>query len=248
MRTRTFAGLIAILLVVAVSGARELPGDSWKVSLPKGKKLTVITETPQGTAKDGWRLCLLMPPGPGTKQMADAAMASIGRDFLKRKWAVAIPVSPDKRPFFGKNAALIPDLIKALLKDKSIKEGKVLIAGISNGGIAAIDIASRNTDLFLGIIAVPGLLIRTTKVKNLKDMPVYLRIGAKDELRWAQSYPSTKEALEKAGAKLDAKLLPGAAHVFEINWKDLDKWLAETTGEKKADKKTGKKTGNQPNL
>jgi len=76
------------------------------------------------------------------------------------------------------------------------------------------------------VIALPGILSPTTELDDLRDMPVYLRLGAKDNLHWGNFYPSIVERLTRAHAKLNAKLLPSAGHGVPIHWDELDPWLS----------------------
>ena len=212
----------SVLILFAAQAALAGPEQ---VKLPSGGKITVLLERPKAAPGKPSRLCLVIPPGPGTKQMAESAKVSLARDLVKRGWVVAIPVAPDGKAFFGNNGKTVLALMKVLQKRTYIDDGKALIAGISNGGIAALQISSQSPTSFSGIVAVPGVLSRDVQLKNLRNMPIYLRVGAKDELRWAPAYKPTVSALRKAGAEVDAKLLPNAKHVFRVNWKDLDAWL-----------------------
>ena len=218
-RIHIYTSALALFAVHAAFAGSE------KIRLPSGAKLTVIVERPKVAAGKASRLCILVPPGPGTKQMAEAAKSSLGKEFVKRGWVVAIPVSPDGKAFFGKNSKLVIELLKLLQKRAYVTSDKALIAGISNGGIAALEIGSQAPQSFCGIVAVPGVLSGHVQLKKLRNMPIYLRLGAKDELQWGRVYKAVVAHLQKAGAKLDTKLLPNAGHSFRVNWKELDAWL-----------------------
>lgn len=53
---------------------------------------------------------------------------------------------------------MIPELIRVTRKDNGLGYGLTLLAGISNGGICALEIAGRHSGMFCGVIAVPGVL------------------------------------------------------------------------------------------
>jgi dienelactone hydrolase len=74
-------------------------------------------------------------------------------------------------------------------------------------------------------VAVPGIVREGAEVGDLKELPVFIRIGEDDYLRWDEQLPRIAEALSEAGARVDAKLEPGASHVFTINWDELQPWL-----------------------
>ena len=122
----------ALLLVCLVSYAEQVKLDdktTWEVYIEK--PASVKKNTP---------LCLLLPPGPGTKGMAEHTLRTLGRPLAKKGWYVAIPVSPDGKPFFTRTAQL-KKLIDLLRKRKNIFKGRMLIGGISNGGICSIQMA-----------------------------------------------------------------------------------------------------------
>jgi predicted esterase len=215
-------------LCVAITLALALPlqAAETRVSLASGEKLLVLVEKPKAGTDAGKELCILLPPGPGTKPMAQSAMAGLGKGFAARGWTVVSPVAPGGKAFFGQNASLVPQLARQLQKNAGTPGNRTLLAGISNGGIAALEVASINPELFSGVVAVPGLLRGSASARRLKGMPIFLRVGAKDDLKWDGAYPACVKQLERAGAVLDAKLLPNAGHGIVVNWTDLDAWLA----------------------
>ena len=116
-------------------------------------------------------------------------------------------------------------MILELQKREEIASGKVLLAGISNGGMSALEIARRNPDNYMGVAAVPALATSVVDNRVLSGFPVYLRIGGADQLGWADRFDETAEALTEAGVDLDAAILDSAPHMFRMNWESLESWL-----------------------
>ncbi len=221
---RSFPIILSMVLAVTAA-ARETKEE---ISLGQHGTLRMYINS---AGKDA-PLCLLLPPGPGTDGMARSAMTFLGRWLTKQGYTTAVPISPNRKPFFGENGKLLPEFVKRLrVRDDVADDGKILVAGISNGGLAAFEFTSTQPDHVSAVIAVPGLLTRATKTQKLKGIPVYFRIGAKDNLGWAKYFDEVKGRLEKAGAKLDARLVPGANHSFRINQKELEAWLKSVTKE-----------------
>jgi dienelactone hydrolase len=200
--------------------------DPREIELPAGDRITVLVERPTGTATNGFPLCVLLPGGPGTENLAKSALSGLGQQLVKRGWVVAAPVSPNGKPFYGGNGRMIPGIVRALQADPAIGGGKALLAGLSNGGIAAFEVAGRDPTPFLGVVALPGVVRQQTDLKGLKGVRVFLRIGAKDELGWARAYHATRDRLVRAGAILDSKLVPKAGHGVPVDWAELDRWLS----------------------
>ncbi len=194
------------------------------IKLDDGSTVKVFTFYPKDHGDGPWPLCVLMPGGTANEYVARAQFW-LGRELAKRGWAIAVPVSPDGAPFFGANAEKIPEVIKHLKQSDAIRPGKSLLVGVSNGGSAAIEIASRSPKNYLGVVAVPGIIKDDVSIGNMQGLPVYIRIGANDSLRWDRQLPSLIKKLNAADANVNAALIPGAKHVFPINWKDLQPWL-----------------------
>lgn len=175
-------------------------------------------------------LLILMPGGSGEEALARDLQYWLGEEFQQRGWAVAIPVSPNQRSFRGANNTLVPKLIDVLQQDSRIAAGKVLLAGISNGGMSALEIASANPERFSGIVAVPALVPRGLAVDSLAGMPIYLRIGDQDEMTWMTRLDETAQTLREGGALVDAGLVFMAPHMFQMEWETLDPWLEALPG------------------
>ena len=200
-----------------------------RVALADGETLAVFMVWPEASEAPG-RLLILFGGGPGNASIAADTSRWLGSQFAARGWVVAAPVSPDNRSFRGpRNNERVVQLIEALQQRENIAPGKTMLAGISNGGFSALEIARRNPENYFGVIAVPALSSSEFDNRTLRDFPVYLRIGGEDELGWADRFDETVDALADAGVDLDAALLDSAGHMFQMNWLTLDPWLERVT-------------------
>lgn len=198
--------------------------------LADGSQIRAYLDTPDTVSEDsGHPLVVIMGGGSGDAGIASSAFRSHGEEFIDRGWAVIAPVSPNGQSFWGDNAAKVRELIAIIQQREDIQGGAVLLMGVSNGGISALDIASRNPQQYRGVIAVPALASNAATISPLKDFPVFLRIGSEDRLGWAKRYDATVQLLENAGVTLDARLLQGVGHTFALDWLDLEQWLATLT-------------------
>jgi len=194
--------------------------------LEDGSRLSVYIVKPAETLSGPAPLVILMGGGPGNASISRDTSIWLGGGFAERGWMVAVPVSPNNRAFRGdENNEKVEQLIVELQKREEILNGKVLLAGISNGGMSALEIARRNPDNYMGVAAVPALATSVVDNRVLAGFPVYLRIGGADQLGWADRFDETAEALTEAGVDLDAAILDSAPHMFRMNWESLDAWL-----------------------
>lgn len=138
---------------------------------------------------------------------------------------IAVPVAPQAGGFAGRNGEQIPQIISQLQRLPAIEVGKTLLVGVSDGGSSALQIAGRNPDNYYGVVAVPGILREGAALGDYSGLPVFLRIGQNDYLGWDKQLRDTRDRLHAAGAEVDARLEPGASHVFSLNWDELQPWL-----------------------
>ena len=201
-----------------------------RITLEDGSVLGVFMVRPAESIEVPSTLVVLMGGGPGNASISRDTSIWLGGGFSERGYVVAVPISPNNRAFRGEeNNHRVEQLILELQKRDYIAEGKVLLAGISNGGMSALEIARRNPQNYFGVAAVPALATSVVDNRPLADFPVYLRIGGADQLGWADRFDETVNALTEAGVDLDAAILDSAPHMFRMNWTSLDAWLEKVT-------------------
>ncbi len=201
-----------------------------RITLEDGSRLSVYIVKPAQTLSEPSPLVILMGGGPGNASISRDTSIWLGGGFAERGWMVAVPVSPNNRAFRGdENNHKVEQLITELQKRDEIAKGKVLLAGISNGGMSALEIARRNPANYMGVAAVPALATSVVDNRVLAGFPVYLRIGGADQLGWADRFDETAAALIDAGVDLDAAILDSAPHMFRMNWESLEPWLEKVS-------------------
>lgn len=213
--------LLTCLLAPAAGLAQE------RLTLSDGMIMPYFLAMPQSDAGEtaSWPLAVFMGGGSGNAPISYEVYRFYARELASLGWAVVVPVSPDNRSFRGANVNRVRELIGVLQQRPEIAEGKTLLAGISAGGMSALEIARRYPDEVLGIMAVPAVIRDQDGLESLAGMPVYLRIGSDDELGWGSRFDETVAALQEAGVRLDADLLYGEPHMFGLDWDRVESWL-----------------------
>lgn len=169
----------------------------------------------------------VMVTGGSSNEFMARAQFWLGKELVDRGWAVAVPISPEGRDFFVQHAEEFPQLIADLRKLHNLNPDKTLLVGISSGGSAALEIAAAHPEEYLGVVATPGRVKRDS-LGHLDGLPVYLRVGERDDFRWNRRLERDSARLKAAGALVDAALVPGAKHIFPVNWIELEAWLNTT--------------------
>lgn len=225
MRGTTGGGILLLLTLVAQGFSLPTMGQE-RLELNDGSIMGYFLALPQQESPEPWPLAVFMGGGSGERAISFDVYRFYARELATLGWAVVVPISPDNRSFRGANVARVRELIAHLQAREDIRTGKALLAGISAGGMSALEIARQYPQDYLGIMAVPAIVRDAGGLGALRDMPIYLRIGSDDELGWAQLFDDTVQALQAAGARLDADLLWGAPHMFALDWDQVAEWLA----------------------
>ena len=192
------------------------------VVLADGTTIKVLFFQPQQTEKPP--LAVLLAGGSNNQFMARAQFW-LGKEMVERGWAVAVPISAEGRMYFIENPDLFLGIVEDLHNRHELQPGKALLAGISSGGSSALAIAAERPQRYLGVVATPGRLLDEQRFQTLEDLPIYLRIGEKDNFRWNNQLGTMVDFLHSAGANVDAAIVPGAKHIFPLDWENLQTWL-----------------------
>ncbi len=98
-----------------------------------------------------------------------------------------------------------------------------LVAGTSDGGIAAFNFVAAFPDRFEGIITAPGKLTDSIVVdENWKHLKVVLAYGELDDKKWIKAVKATAKRLKKSVNTLTLVPLKGQGHILPIKF-NIDK-------------------------
>lgn len=220
---RTFT-LVSVLIMAFIAGYAAASEET--LVLGDGVSLKVLYFAPKDTQRAP-PLALLISGGSSNEFMARAQFW-FGKEFVDRGWAVAVPISPDGQRFSELSSGVFTPLIDYLHQSHRLRDGKPLLVGISSGGSAALEMALNSPQEFRGVVATPGRIKPISGRSSLLGLPVYLRIGEKDDFLWNRSMDEQVEIMRTAGALVDAQLVPDARHIFSLDWEALESWLEQT--------------------
>lgn len=142
-------------------------------------------------------------------------------------YVLAVQCPPNQRAFYAKRstvpvgnsdgAARTPgeatiEIIRDLKERYPINPNRITLVGISGGGSACFEMAMRNPELFAGIAPLGCWGGDISRVRAMRDVPVWAFHTANDSETPSQGVRQTVEALRKAGGTADLTLVPGEDH------------------------------------
>jgi poly(3-hydroxybutyrate) depolymerase len=161
---------------------------------------------------------LAMGGGPQTMNTVDGILARNFRaEAEKRGYIVVAPAAPDGDLFFQDGDRIFPEFLDIILKDYNIRDRKFHIAGVSNGGIAALHVAAENPDYFLSVTAFPGYMWQpnTAKLQAISKLCVFMYVGEFDPYMWHNEMHRETEFLLGKGTKARFMVEKGQPHRIE---------------------------------
>lgn len=193
------------------------------VQLSGGESIRVFYFEPE-TGNHPPPLAIFIAGGSNNEFMAKAQFW-LGKEFVDRGWAIAVPLSPDGTNFSLRESSNIPQIVAELHASHELQDSKPLLVGMSSGGSEAIALAALNPQSYRGVVATPGRIKDGVALNELNGLPFYIRIGEKDDFRWNRMLEPMARQLSLAGAEVDAELVNDSRHVFQIDWNKLEDWL-----------------------
>jgi predicted peptidase len=161
-------------------------------------------------------ILLAMPPGEQNKRLADYALENYwAAEAHRRGWVVLSPLAPQGKRFFDGSESLIPGFLARTAEQYPSEGGKYHLGGVSNGGLSAFRLAVTHPELFHSVLVLPGLPYSEEDFQNLerlKDIPVAMFAGEKEDEAWLKRIQATEEALTKLGGQVSLEIVPGDGH------------------------------------
>lgn len=171
---------------------------------------------PEGMREDSMGPVLLaLPPGAQDRAMVHAAHDLYWRDeALRLGWTVVSPIAPTGEVFRGDNLSLLHNLLTHIENTYAVEGGKVHLAGVSNGGRSAFELALKSPDRFASLSALPGMPNESgfEQLDRLAGLPVAMYVGG-DDAGWRDSMQRTVERMRELNIPLQAfTVFEGESH------------------------------------
>jgi len=156
--------------------------------------------------------------GDQTVEQVDYCYAAWFRSGYFNQYITILPVAADSINFKDYPADRIERLLSAI-NERFDTEPEWLIAGTSNGGIAAFNFVASSPSRFQGIITAPGMLASTIHpTAEWSHLNVILAYGQLDDKIWIKGVKAAAKQLKKSVSTLTIVPLKGQGHILPIEF------------------------------
>ena len=161
---------------------------------------------------DGPRPVLLaLPPGNQSLQLVEFVEQLYWQKEAERLgWTVISPVAPGGESLSGANIDRVLQLVEHVEETIDVEHGRVHVAGASNGGRTALQLALVQPERFASLSLLPGMQegIDETQLESLTSLPIAMYVGGNDA-GWLVPMKAMAAELTKLGHP------PAVFRVFE---------------------------------
>lgn len=126
-------------------------------------------------------------------------------------------------------------LVDEIVQKYKIDKSRIYLAGLSRGGYGAWRLAMNNSDKFAAMVVVCAASSPTVYARWIKDIPVWIFHGEKDNVVPVSESIQMADALKEAGADVQVTLYPEADHdswTETFNNKEVYNWMLKQSKEK----------------
>ncbi|MCH4886221.1 phospholipase [Acidaminobacter sp. JC074] len=180
--------------------------------------------------KDEWPLILFLH---GAGEVGDnlAYLKTQGLPkYLETNSLDAIVVSPQcpRNTNWGMLMDELYELLKSIKASYKVNLNKVYLTGLSMGGYGTWTLAVKHPKEFAALVPICGGMVHKNSVEILKDMPVWVFHGAKDNVVPLEASKRLVDVLEECGGNVKFTVYPDLRHdswTRTYNNPELYEWL-----------------------
>ncbi len=213
MRITVSAALVVWALAMAHAAQAKVLHQTTQVGTTVVHYQVVLPEPYDG--QRSYPTILAFGGGPQTMDVVDRMVErTFRKQAEKRGYIVVIPAAPLGRLFFEDGARIFPEFLRQILSAYKVEDGKLLIAGQSNGGISAFYIAALYPSYFRSITAFPGYLPDPdpARIGAIAGMCIHMFVGQFDEFGFDRPMRQEAQLFRQHGLALTYSVEQGQPH------------------------------------
>ncbi len=211
--------LARFLLALAITApvVRAQGHEYRELELDGGGSLRYAVSTPADyDSAATYPVLLALPPGQQNEAMVEAGFTRYWGDQSRRAgWVVVSPVAPDGIAFWRGAERHIPALLVRIRETFRIEDGRMHLAGASNGGRSAFRVATQQPYQFQSLTVLPGYpptAADAERLGRLRGMRVRMFVGGNDG-HWVDRSKAAAKSLMDLDVDVELAVLDGEGHV-----------------------------------
>lgn len=188
-------------------------------------RLAVLPPSP--ASGDGPRpVVVALPGGYGTTDLVLRSLDRFwsGEPARRGWWVVALEGDASRYETIGSG------VVAALfdwMRERGLDLDRVVLAGVSNGGLGMFWLAAAAPGRFAGLLGLPGRFVGTaSEAALLRGLPVHLVVGAEDG-SWMEGARATEAVFRSVGVDVRVTVLPGRGNGLGVAPSEVMDWVEE---------------------
>ena len=205
-----YIGLFVFQLIFNNVQAQQ---EAYSLKVKNESKINYLLYEPESIEVDVPLLVFLHGGGEGgndierVKKNGPPKRIEEGKEF---PFYVLSPQNPHEKEFWDDR--IVMELVDETVRKYKIDKSRIYLAGLSRGGYGTWRLAMNNSDKFAAMIVVCAASSPTVYARWIKDIPVWIFHGEKDETVPVSESIKMADALKAQGANIKLTLYPDAGH------------------------------------
>lgn len=205
--------IVLILFITILFSAVHAQQKSYTTQITVKTKMNYLLYIPQEKSELMPLLVFLHGGGESgddiekVKKHGSPKLIEAGKEF---PFYVLSPQNPYEKGFWDDR--VIYNLMQKIIHENSIDTNRIYLVGLSRGGYGAWRLAMNNPDVFAAMAVICAASAPENYTGWVKNIPVWIFHGKKDETVPFSESVDMAMALEKEGADVKLTLYPEAGH------------------------------------
>lgn len=209
--------LLLSLLLLALAPVNPASADvTQRTGRFGGLPVTYFVSLPPGYDRArSYPVVLVFTGGPQAIRGAEGTLRTDWEaEANRRGYVVVSPAAPEGQLLFEGGARIFPEFLDMILREFKPVNGRLHIAGHSNGGLSAFHIAAAYPQAVATVTGYPGLFdgaADLAKAPALKPACLFMHVGELDE-GWQGAMRQQSEVLTRQGYRVRFTVEPKQVH------------------------------------
>ena len=229
MRIRFFLSLLIAIFTTTLQGQKLAVHDSILTDLHvikvptdtmlKDSLFFKVVYPDNYDSTKSYPVLLGLSGGNQTEAIVNYCYAAWFKSSYFTNYITILPVNDSGKNLLHYSQVDIQDMLVNIKNNFPVTHKNWIIAGTSNGGVAAFNFIAREPTLFEGAIVIPGVLEDSVVINSSwKDLKIILAYGNKDSKDWIKGAKKSNKTLSTYVKCVETVVLKGQGHILPIGF------------------------------